>query len=97
MKTDFLLLKKIFFPDCGREGNNWILFTTFETGKLAESLIGFPGSVDSVAFLWGEYHMQKSDTFVCPFPFSTYVRVTCLVSRNPKDSGNGALPLLSRS
>lgn len=83
----FFILK--FFSDwllwCG--GKHLFLFTDFETGQLAESLIGFTkSSLESVAFLWGRYHMQKNDTFVCPIPATPYTRVTCIVSWNPKDS-----------
>lgn len=36
--------------------------------------------------LWGGYHMQTSDTFVCPFPSTPHTQETCVVGQKAKDS-----------
>ena len=79
----FFLLDWLFW--CG--GKNWFLFTDFETGQVAESLIGFTSSLEPVASL-GRVSIicKKCDTFVCPFSSTPHTPETCVVTRKAKDS-----------
>ena len=61
------------------------MFTDFETGQVAESLVGFASSLEPVASRESIIG-KKWDAFVCPFPSTPHAQETCVVGQKAKDS-----------